>query len=72
MFVSHLADEIQEASAAEVAVDGIEAVGLKNGELIVNRSPMKGHLARSTPELIVEKLAGEDESGFYDQLLEKF
>jgi dsDNA-specific endonuclease/ATPase MutS2 len=72
VFVSHLADEIQEASAAEVAVDGIEAVGLKNGELIVNRSPMKGHLARSTPELIVEKLAGEDESGFYDQLLEKF
>jgi hypothetical protein len=33
---------------------------------------VKGHLARSTPELIVEKLAGETETSFYDGLLEKF
>ena len=39
--------------------------------MIVNRSPVKGKLARSTPELIVEKLA-EDGDGFYERLLEKF
>ncbi len=59
VFVSHLADEIREMANYEVTVDGIEAVGLVEGELEVNRSPVKDHLARSTPELIVEKLATE-------------
>ncbi|WP_311170394.1 MutS-related protein [Halobellus ordinarius] len=72
VFVSHLAGEIREAAGFDVAVDGIEALGLEDGELVVNRSPVKNHLARSTPELIVEKLADGDESGFYDRLLEKF
>ncbi len=72
VFVSHLADGIREAATFDVAVDGIEAVGLVDGELRVDRSPKKNHLARSTPELIVEKLAGDAESGFYRDLLEKF
>jgi len=72
VFVSHLAREIREAAAVDVAVDGIEAVGLVDGELEVNRSPVKDHLARSTPELIVEKLAGEEGTAFYETLLEKF
>ncbi|MFB6169320.1 MAG: helix-hairpin-helix domain-containing protein [Haloferacaceae archaeon] len=72
VFVSHLADQIRAAAGFSVAVDGIEARGLENGELVVERSPVKGHLARSTPELIVEKLAGEDGDDFYDRLLEKF
>ena len=72
VFVSHLAREISEAADFDVAVDGIEAEGLVDGELRVNRSPRKGHLARSTPELIVEKLAEDRGSGFYDGLLEKF
>ncbi|MFC7204903.1 endonuclease MutS2 [Haloferax namakaokahaiae] len=72
VFVSHLAGGIREASDVSVAVDGIEAVGLENGELVVNRSPVKDHLARSTPELIVEKLAGENDTTFYSRLLEKF
>ena len=72
VFVSHLAGEIREAAGFDVAVDGIEALGLEDGELVVNRSPVKDHLARSTPELIVEKLADDDGSGFYDRLLEKF
>ncbi|WP_435119391.1 MutS-related protein [Halolamina sp. C58] len=72
VFVSHLADGIREAASFEVAVDGIEAVGLVDGELRVDRSPKKDHLARSTPELIVEKLAGDAENGFYRDLLEKF
>jgi len=72
VFVSHLAREIREAADAPVAVDGIEATGLVDGELRVNRSPKKDHLARSTPELIVEKLAGERGDAFYGDLLEKF
>ncbi|WP_247003195.1 MutS-related protein [Halosolutus gelatinilyticus] len=72
VFVSHLAGEISEMADYEVTIDGIEAVGLVDGELEVNRSPVKHHLARSTPELIVEKLAGEGEATFYDRLLEKF
>lgn len=72
VFVSHLAGEIREMATYDVAVDGIEAVGLVDGELEVNRSPIKDHLARSTPELIVEKLADESEAVFYDRLLEKF
>jgi len=72
VFVSHLAREIREAAAIDVAVDGIEAVGLVDGELEVNRSPVKEHLARSTPELIVEKLAADDDGEFYESLLTKF
>jgi len=72
VFVSHLAGEIRAAAGFDVAVDGIEALGLEDGELVVNRSPVKDHLARSTPELIVEKLADGDDSGFYDRLLRKF
>ncbi|MFC6952482.1 MutS-related protein [Halorubellus litoreus] len=72
VFVSHLAGEIREMADFDVTVDGIEAEGLEDGELVVNRSPVKDHLARSTPELIVEKLAGESGDGFYDRLLAKF
>ncbi|MBX0286983.1 endonuclease MutS2 [Halomicroarcula sp. F28] len=71
VFVSHLAEDIVEAADADLSVDGIQAEGLVDGELRVNRSPVKGELARSTPELIVEKLA-EDGDGFYAGLLEKF
>ena len=72
VFVSHLAREIRDAADFEVAVDGIKAAGLVDGKLRVNRSPKKGHLARSTPELIVEKLAGDRGDEFYGDLLEKF
>jgi dsDNA-specific endonuclease/ATPase MutS2 len=72
VFVSHLAGEIRESADFDVAVDGIEAKGLVDGELRVNRSPVKNHLSRSTPELIVEKLAGEGDTDFYARLLEKF
>ena len=72
VFVSHLASEIQEAASTALTVDGIEAEGLEDGELQVNRTPVKGRLARSTPELIVEKLAEESEDDFYESLLTKF
>jgi len=77
VFVSHLAAEIREVADFDVQVDGIEATGLEDGELAVERSPVKDHLARSTPELIVEKLAdggadGDRRGEFYADLLEKF
>jgi dsDNA-specific endonuclease/ATPase MutS2 len=75
VFVSHLAREIREAAGFDVQVDGIQALGLEDGELRVDRTPVKGQLARSTPELIVEKLADDgidDEREFYRRLLAKF
>lgn len=73
IFVSHLAREIRETASADIPVDGIQARGLVDGELQVDRSPTQGVLARSTPELIVDKLAAEStESEFYNSLLEKF
>ncbi|MFB6308592.1 MAG: helix-hairpin-helix domain-containing protein [Haloarculaceae archaeon] len=71
VFVSHLARDIREAASVALTIDGIEAHGLEDGELQVERSPVKDTLARSTPELIVEKLA-EDGDGFYEDLLAKF
>ena len=72
VFVSHLAGEVRAEADVDVTVDGIEALGLEDGELQVNRSPVKNHLARSTPELIVEKLATADGDDLYGELLEKF
>jgi DNA mismatch repair protein MutS2 len=75
VFVSHLASEIREAAETDIAVDGIRAEGIQDGQLDVDRTPEKGTLARSTPELIVEKLAdgdGGDNRAFYESLLEKF
>lgn len=72
VFVSHLAGEIRAAAEVDVPVDGIEALGLEDGELNVDRTPKPNHLARSTPQLIVEKLAEADDREFYRRLLEKF
>lgn len=72
VFVSHLAAEIRDAVSFDLTVDGIEATGVTGGELQVNRSPVKDHLARSTPELIVEQLAAAHDSPFYQRLLAKF
>ena len=73
--VSHLAGEIREVADVDVRVDGIRAEGVVDGELVVNRSPVPNHHARSTPELIVESLATtatDDREAFYRRLLEKF
>ncbi|MDF1540806.1 MAG: DNA mismatch repair protein, partial [Candidatus Thorarchaeota archaeon] len=71
---SHLAKEIQEVTKVPVRIDGIEARGLdENLELIVDRTPKFGVLARSTPELIVErlsKLSRGKKKEVYDKILE--
>jgi len=74
VFVSHLADEISKIVKDLVRIDGIEASGLDdNLELIVDRTPKFNHLAKSTPELIVEKLFRstdlENEKDIYEELL---
>ena len=76
IFVSHLSELILESTGAEVRVDGIEADGLdSNLELIVNRNPVYNRIARSTPELIVERLLRKTkgkEREFYSHLKSKF
>jgi len=77
VFVSHLAQEIKKLTKAKIRVDGIEAEGLdENYNLIVNRSPRFNYLAKSTPELIIERLyvlsKDESERSFYEKLLSLF
>ncbi len=76
VFVSHLAEDIKRFSQSPVRVDGIEASGLdENNNLLVSRSPRYNYLARSTPELILDRLvrttAGAERE-FYARLLAKF
>ncbi len=74
VFVSHLAEAILKNTDREIRVDGIEAKGLdENFNLIVDRNPRYNYLARSTPELIVERLAKKERGNeFYERLLGKF
>ncbi|MGB9940365.1 MutS-related protein [Methanosarcina sp.] len=76
IFVSHLSELILENTGAEIRVDGIEAEGLDSHlELIVNRNPVYNRIARSTPELIVERLLRKTtgkEQEFYSHLKDKF
>ncbi len=76
VFVSHLAEDVRRFSETSVRVDGIEAEGLdENNRLVVSRSPRYNYLARSTPELILDRLArttGGQERDFYARLLRKF
>jgi len=74
VFVSHLAESILKNTTHNIRVDGIEAKGLdENLNLIVDRNPRYNYLARSTPELIVERLARKyTDIEFYGKLLKKF
>ena len=71
---SHLAREIEEVTDVPIRIDGIEAKGLdENLDLVVDRTPRFGVLARSTPELIVErlsKLAKSPKKEVYIKILE--
>jgi dsDNA-specific endonuclease/ATPase MutS2 len=76
VFVSHLSEQIMENTACDIRVDGIEASGLDADlNLIVDRSPRYNYVAKSTPELIVERLSKKTkgkEQAFYDKLRSKF
>jgi len=71
VLVTHLGEDID----AKVRIDGIEAEGLdENLNLIVNRNPVLNKLAKSTPELIVQKLGKTERahSNFYKHILKRF
>ena len=76
LLVTHLAPAIIEAAGKEMRTDGIEARGLdENLELIVDRTPRRNHLARSTPELIVRRLVERsqgDAKDVFNSILERF
>ncbi len=74
VFVSHLSEAILKNAGCKIRIDGIEAKGLdENLNLIVDRNPKYNYLARSTPELIVERLARKNKDNkFYSRLLKKF
>jgi len=76
IFVSHLAEDVARFAETKVRIDGIEARGLdENNQLIVDRNPLYNRLAKSTPELIIDRLARTtegDEREFYSRLLSKF
>lgn len=76
VFVSHLAEEIKRFAETPVRVDGIEASGLDaDNNLIVRRTPRFNYLAKSTPELILDRLVrttSGPEKEFYSRLMAKF
>jgi len=71
--VTHLGEDIKKHFSG-VRVDGIEAKGLdEEFKLIVSRNPVLNKLAKSMPELIVERLSKtRDGKEFYDYILKKF
>ncbi|MHA1797157.1 MAG: MutS-related protein [Candidatus Helarchaeota archaeon] len=72
--VSHLAEQIKSVIQIPIRIDGIEASGIKNGRLIVNRNPRFNYLARSMPYLIIEKLIMQSdgkEREIYEQLMSR-
>ncbi|MFW9994857.1 MAG: helix-hairpin-helix domain-containing protein [Candidatus Odinarchaeota archaeon] len=76
VFVSHLAAQIKNHCKTNVRIDGIEASGLDDElRLIVNRNPIYGLYARSTPQLIVErlsKLAKGKEKEIFTDIVSRF
>lgn len=73
VLVTHLGGDIKKEMPEGVRIDGIQARGLdEDMNLIVDRNPVLGKLARSTPELIVERLAHEDKNGFFKALSGRF
>jgi len=72
--VTHMAEEVSKYTS--VRIDGIEAKGLdEEYNLIVDRTPRMGYRARSTPELILQRLqkrASGKEQKVYEAILKKF
>lgn len=73
VLVTHLGEGLRGMSP-NIRIDGIEAEGLDEDlNLIVDRNPKMNKIARSTPELIVERLSRKEKSPeFYRYILGKF
>ena len=76
LLVTHIGGSISQVMGGDVRIDGIEAQGLdENMDLIVDRNPKRNHIAKSTPELIVRRLASRSEgpaSEIFTELLKGF
>mgnify|MGYP001169033454 FL=1 len=76
LLVTHIGSSISEVMGGDIRIDGIEAQGLdENMDLIVDRNPKRNHIARSTPELIVRRLASRSKgptSEIFSNLLKGF
>lgn len=80
VFVTHLAElickELGETSRSMIRIDGIEATGLDDHlNLMIDRNPKLGFIAKSTPELILRRLANSgtiSQQGFFQKLLMRF
>jgi DNA mismatch repair protein MutS2 len=69
VLATHLGKELQHDLPKGARIDGIEATGLdEQFNLIVNHNPVLGRLARSTPELIVEKMAKSKNNDYLTHL----
>ena len=72
IIATHLGQEIKDGIPPRARIDGIEAKGLSaDNELIVDHNPVLGRLARSTPELIVEKMSRTNNHDYFKFLHEK-
>ena len=76
LLVTHIGRSIEAAIGIDVRIDGIEARGLdENLELIVDRTPRRNYIAKSTPELIVRRLAARasgNTANLFENLLKSF
>jgi len=76
VLVTHIGGQIRKNFQGDIRIDGIEARGLdENLELVVDRTPIRNHLAQSTPELIVRRLAARAEgpaAALFASLSERF
>tara|TARA_B100000886_G_scaffold235135_1_gene164543 strand:- start:2653 stop:4239 length:1587 start_codon:yes stop_codon:yes gene_type:complete len=76
LLVTHLAPAIIDAAGKDLRTDGIEARGLdEHLELIVDRTPRRNYLAKSTPELIVRRLverSGGEAKSVFKSILSRF
>ncbi len=69
--VTHLGSDLEVMEGTRI--DGIEAVGLDEDlNLIVDRNPRLNTVAKSTPELIMERLSKKEQRDFYTYILERF
>ena len=58
VIATHLGQEVKKNIPLKSRIDGIEAKGLtEQFELIIDHNPVLGRLAKSTPELIIKKMA---------------
>lgn len=70
ILVTHMGKELSSLDV-NARFDGIEAKGLdKNFNLVVDRNPVIGRIARSTPQLIIERMAKKNKGEFYTYLHE--